>query len=119
MGESNSILKPNLHLKQYPTITFNNVEEVDLIRLDDSGLDLTDYNFINIEVQGYELEVFKDSLKSLENIDYIMSEINKEELYEGCAKIDELVEFLKGYRFELIEYNWDGVTWGDGLFIKK
>ena len=66
-----------------------------------------------------ELEVFKGAEKLLNNIDYIMSEINRDEVYEGCAKIDELKEFLSPYGFELVEEDWAGRTWGDGLFVKK
>ena len=48
-----------------------------------------------------------------------MTEINRDEVYENCAKIDELVSFLKNYNFELVEQSWEGITWGDGFFIKK
>jgi FkbM family methyltransferase len=118
-GQSSSILKPMLHLKQYPNIVFNNTEIVDMIKLDSFEKDLTEYNFIVIDVQGYELEVFKGAKNTLDNIDYIISEINRDELYENCAKIEQLVEFLSNYGFEFIEHNWVGGTWGDGLFIKK
>jgi FkbM family methyltransferase len=118
-GQSSSILKPMLHLKQYPNIVFNNTEIVDMIKLDSFEKDLTEYNFIVIDVQGYELEVFKGAKNTLDNIDYIISEINRDELYENCAKIEQLVEFLSNYGFEFIEHNWIGGTWGDGLFIKK
>ena len=118
-SQSSSILKPKLHLTQYPRIQFNEEEEVEMTRLDEIQVDTSKYNFIIIDVQGYELEVFKGSEKTLENIDYIMSEINRDELYENCAKIDELIEFLSPYGFKLVEQNWVGVTWGDGLFIKQ
>jgi FkbM family methyltransferase len=118
-GQSSSILNPKLHLSQYPHIIFNSTEEVDMFRLDDMNIDLDNINFINIDVQGYELEVFKGAEKTLNNIDYIMSEINRDEVYENCVKIDELIEFLKLYGFELVEQDWAGGTWGDGLFIKK
>lgn len=118
MGQSSSILKPSLHLKQYPHIQFNTTEVVEMKRLDDMDINLENFNFINIDVQGYELEVFKGSVETLKSIDYIMSEINRDEVYENCAKIDELEEFLKPYGFNLVEQNWAGHTWGDGLFIK-
>jgi FkbM family methyltransferase len=118
-SQSSSILKPKLHLTQYPRIQFNEEEEVEMTRLDNIQVDTTKYNFINIDVQGYELEVFKGSEKTLENIDYIMSEINRDEVYENCAKINELTEFLSSYGFKLVEQNWAGSTWGDGLFIKQ
>lgn len=116
-GQSSSILEPHLHKQQYPHIVFNNKEMVKMKRLDDFQIE--DYNFINIDVQGYELEVFKGAKKTLENVDYIISEINRAELYKNCASVNQLIEFLKPYGFDLIEESWDGYTWGDGLFIKK
>lgn len=118
-GQSSSILEPDLHLKQYPHIKFEKKEIVEMVRLDDFLSDINKYNFINIDVQGYELEVFKGSSKSLKNIDYILSEINRGEVYKNCAKIEQLVEFLNPYGFELVEQTWDGITWGDGFFVKK
>jgi FkbM family methyltransferase len=118
-GQSSSVLKPALHLTQYPKIKFEEVETVEMARLDDLGIDFSPYNFISIDVQGYELEVFKGAEKTLKNIDYIVAEINKAELYENCARVEQLVEFLAPYGFKLVEENWIGGTWGDGLFIKK
>lgn len=117
-GQSSSLLKPVKHLEQYPHIKFTSKELVEMIRLDDLNIDMSKYNFINIDVQGYELEVFKGGKKTLENIDYIMAEINRDEVYENCAKIDEMIEFLLPYGFKLVETNWAGGTWGDGFFIK-
>lgn len=119
-GQSSSILEPGLHLNQYPHITFDSKEIVMMKRLDDV-IDNSngEYNFINIDVQGYELEVFKGSTKTLENVDYIISEINNDEVYRNCAKVNELCDFLGQYGFTLVEQSWDGGTWGDGLFIKQ
>jgi len=118
-GMSSSVLKPQLHLKQYPHIVFNEVEEVKMTRLDNVEFNRKDYNFINIDVQGYELEVFKGAEKTLDHIDYIISEINNDYLYENGALLTELISFLSKYNFELVEQNWAGGTWGDGFFIKK
>ena len=118
-GQSSSILKPEIHLLQYPQITFDEKEIVEMKRLDDLDLDLSKINLINIDVQGYELEVFKGAEKTLENIDYIISEINRDEVYQGCAKIEDLANFLSKYGFVLVEENWAGYTWGDGFFVKK
>lgn len=118
-GQSSSILEPKIHLTQYPHITFDNKEKVTIFRLDDVGLDINDYNLINIDVQGYELEVFMGSEKTLNNIDYIISEINRDELYKNCVKIEELTDFLSKFGFVLVEQSWDGGNWGDGLFVKN
>lgn len=117
-GMSSSVLKPKLHTTQYPNIKFTEMEEVDMMRLDDVSFDRQRFNMINIDVQGYELEVFKGSVETLNHIDYIITEINRDELYEGGAQIEELSNFLMGFGFELVEFNWAGETWGDALYIK-
>ena len=50
-----SVLKPKVVLEQYPNITFNEREVVEMIRLDDAEIEFEKYNFLNIDVQGYEL----------------------------------------------------------------
>lgn len=117
-GQSSSILNPKIHLQQYPWIHFTDKEEVEMIRLDDFEFKKHNFNFINIDVQGYELEVFKGARNILNNIDYIVSEVNRAEVYEGCPHIKDLCDFLKYFNFELQEVVWAGETWGDGFFKK-
>jgi FkbM family methyltransferase len=116
-GQSSSILKPKKHLEQYPHITFDYTEEVNMFSLDDIDLDLSKYNFINIDVQGYELEVFKGAANTLKNIDYIISEVNRDEVYENCPHIEELDKYLS--QFKRVETDWAGNIWGDALYIKQ
>lgn len=126
-GQSSSILKPDLHMKQYPWIKFTKMVTVDMIKMDDFMLELNsegcmgrvpEYNLLNMDVQGYELEVLKGSVKTLENIDYIYSEVNRAEVYKNCAKVEQLDDFLLPYGFVRSETTWDGGTWGDALYIK-
>ena len=53
-------------------------------------------------MQGYELEVFKGATKTLESIDLILAEINKEEMYKDCARVEDLDNYLQGFGFERI-----------------
>ena len=118
-GQSSSILKPKQHLELHPDVSFNGTEEVEVCLLDE--YDVGDSNFINIDVQGYELEVFKGGKKTLEKIDYIYCEVNRDEVYEGNAMVEDLDEFLSSYGFERVETKWPETyyTWGDALYIKK
>jgi FkbM family methyltransferase len=118
-GQSSSILKPKKHLEQYPHITFDHVEEVHMFKLDDLDIDISKYNFINVDVQGYELEVFKGASQSLNHIDYIMSEINRDEVYENCVQIEELDNYLSDHNFLRVETVWEGDIWGDAFYIKN
>ena len=114
-----SILEPKLHLSQYPWIRFTEKETVKINKLDNFIIDTDNFNMINIDVQGYELEVFKGGVQILEKIDYIMVEINRDEVYKNCVMVDELSNFLSQFNFTLVESDWAGNTWGDGLYIKN
>ncbi len=118
-GQSNSILKPEHHLTQYPQIQFAEKQKVPITKLDTFIEVREKFNFINIDVQGYELEVFKGGSDFLNTIDYVMAEVNRAELYSGCAKVEELDTFLGTYGFERVETTWAGGTWGDAFYIKR
>lgn len=118
-GMSSSILEPLIHLNQYPHIRFETKQTVNIKKLDSFIDTLGGYNFINIDVQGYELEVFKGGSEYLNNIDYIMTEVNRDEVYKGCPMVEELDEYLNSYGFERVETTWAGVTWGDAFYVKR
>lgn len=118
-GQSSSVLEPEHHLVQHPNIQFDGRQRVAITKLDTFIEDKDKYNFINIDVQGYELEVFKGGAEYLKTIDYVMTEVNRAELYKGCARIEELDAFLGGYGFERVETTWDGGTWGDAFYVKR
>ena len=118
-GQSSSILEPDFHLIQHPSITFPEKIKVSITKLDNFIEQKDNFNFINVDVQGYELEVFKGGADFLNHIDYIISEVNRADLYKKCARIDDLDEFLEKYRFKRVETDWAGNTWGDALYIKN
>ncbi|MBR8840968.1 MAG: FkbM family methyltransferase [Stigonema ocellatum SAG 48.90 = DSM 106950] len=118
-GMSSSILKPQKHLEQYPQIIFDTEEIVEMVRLDDFLSEKQNYNFLTIDVQGYELEVLKGSQETLTNISGILTEVNRDELYENCAQVEQLDSFLDLYNFHRVETNWEGGTWGDAFYLKK
>lgn len=122
-GASSSLLEPKIHVEQYPHITFNEQETVQVTTLDsfteESGINREHYNMINVDVQGHELEVFKGAKACLENnIDYIICEVNTEELYKGCPMVQEIDDFLSQYSFQRLETSWDGGNWGDAFYMK-
>jgi len=118
-AQSSSILKPKEHLEHHPDVTFNGTEEVEVKLLD--NFDLGGSNFINMDVQGYELEVSKGSTETLKKIDYVYCEVNRGEMYEGNAMIDDIDEYLNDYGFERVETHWPETwyKWGDALYIKN
>jgi FkbM family methyltransferase len=117
-GQSSSILKPDLHLLQYPHIIFHDKINVEMTKLDEFLDFKSKYNMINIDVQGYELEVFKGGKEFLNHIDYVMTEVNRAEVYKGCPMVENIDEYLGIYGFRRVETNWAGQTWGDAFYVK-
>lgn len=115
---SSSILEPQLHLDQYPTINFIDIEYIDVKTLDSFNFSHV-YNTLNIDVQGYELEVLKGSINTLSRINYIYCEVNQEQLYRNNATVNDIDLFLSRFNFKRIETDWCGETWGEALYVKQ
>ncbi len=116
-NQSSSFLTPKTHLTEHKNVIFNkdNVRLIQINTLD--SYEIKDCNFLNLDVQGYELEVLKGATNTLKSIDYIYTEINVKELYENCVQLNELDEFLKDYT--RAETKLTGAGWGEALYIKK
>ena len=121
-GQSSSILKPKVHLTEHPNITFPTTASIEVDLLDDvladNNIDVSDYNFLNVDVQGYELEVLKGSRKTLGHIGAMILEVNRSEMYEGCPMVEEIDVFLREWGFKRVLTGWQSDGWGDALYVK-
>jgi FkbM family methyltransferase len=87
----------------------------------------SDYNFLNVDIQGAELLAFKGATRLFSSIDVIVSEVNLVEMYEDGALEDDIVGFLGQYGFEREHavyhtlYDEDSTfpAWGECLFVKR
>jgi FkbM family methyltransferase len=119
-GVSASILKPLKHKDYFPEVVFDlPSEEVEIVKYDD--LKIKNVNFLNIDIQGYELQALKGSVNSLKAIDCLFIEVSRDEFYEQNVKIKELDKFLKENSFVRVETFWinNTVPQGDALYIKS
>ena len=94
---SSSILTPKDHLIYHPGVLFQGKEDIEIKRYDDLLIDKV--NFLNIDIQGYELEALKGAYKTLHNIDYIYLEVNRDYVYKDCSLVKDIDEFLKEFNF--------------------
>jgi hypothetical protein len=106
---------PEIHFEQHlqlPTTTLDTLADI---------YTFTNANFLNMDIQGAELLALRGAKRLLnEQIDYVMCEVNREEVYIGCAKVEELDELLAEYRFDRVETSWvPNQGWGDALYIKS
>lgn len=124
-GQSNSLLQPFLHVTQYPNIVFDRSEDVQIDLLDNIYADCMNFaiessvihNMLVMDTQGFEMGVLTGANKTLEQIDYVYTEVNRAELYKDCTRIEALDTML--FEFERVNTNWAGGTWGDALYIRK
>ena len=86
--------------------------------MEQNNLNTSEYNFLNIDVQGYELEVLKGATKTLENIEAMILEINRDEMYEGCPMVEEIDSFLREYNIVRAVTHWQSESWGDGIYVR-
>ncbi len=118
-GQSSSILEPRLHLRDKKDITFKTSKnKITVKRFDSLNLDSTD--FINIDVQGYELEVLKGFGKLLTKTKAICCEINRDYTYDNNALVKEIDYYLKNYNFIRVATKWGkyNETYGVGMYLK-
>jgi FkbM family methyltransferase len=120
--ESSSILNFKTHAYEHPqvkevsrrklkTTTLNTLFAKNNIRYDT-------FDFINIDIQGAELKALKGASKILPHIRCIYAEVNEKELYENCAFVHEIDQFLSQYAFKRVHTVMTGAGWGDAFYIK-
>jgi FkbM family methyltransferase len=122
-GSSSSILEPHLITASHPNVYTESKIEMLTSTLDEElkKLQLQEkYGIIILDVQGAEIEVLRGSSLTLNQVDYIISEVSILELYKNTAKLDELTQYLaeKGFAFIGSDINI-ATGWGEGLFIHR
>lgn len=124
-GQSSSIMELGTHAQVHPSVHYVKDITVPMVRLDTFHTTLfdkviNDVDFLNIDVQGYELNVLKGMGDLLHQFKAAYLEVNKAELYIGCPLIEDLDAYLGEFGFVRVETKWCGNTnWGDALWIKK
>lgn len=124
MDQSSSLLPLAKHSEMYPKIVVEKRIEVRTLTLDaamtETGLDFEAINMLTMDIQGAELMALRGATRILKNIEAIQTEINYDELYDGCPHISDLDAFLEPHGFLRIKtvtpYDKD---WGDAVYVKK
>lgn len=122
-GQSSSFLKLGTHKNAHPSVDYIGVELMETVRIDDMapywGL-CNLYDFLNMDLQGAELLALKGMGNLLDQFKYAYLEINKQELYIGCALWPEVEKFMNSKGFRTKEIRMAGNSgWGDVLMIKR
>lgn len=123
-SQSSSILEFGSHETSHPQVKMVDKKIMKTSRLETvierKYIDMEEVNFICLDIQGVELRALKSMEKYLQNIDYIYTEVNTEEVYKNCDQMDDLTEYLKKFDFKLVDSRiYKQYGWGDAFYVKE
>lgn len=120
--QSSSILEFGTHEIHHSHIHFTHSLPLKTITIDTffqrNNLNPENYTFWNLDIQGAELLALKGGANALKYANAIYLEVNKEEVYKGCALIHDIDKYLFSHGFMRIETLFTEHGWGDALYIK-
>lgn len=122
--QSSSLLEFGSHATSHPQVKMVAKRNMTTSRLETiiekNNINMEDVNFINLDIQGVELRALKSMEKYLQNIDYIYTEVNTEEVYKDCDQMNDITEYLKKFKFKLADTKiYKEFGWGDAFYIKS
>ena len=121
--QSSSILEFGSHATSHPQVKVVDKRIMLTSRLDSvierENIDMSNVNFINLDIQGVELRALKSMERYLTNIKYIYTEVNTEQVYKGCDQMSDLTAYLNQFGFKLADARiYKQFGWGDAFYIK-
>ena len=120
--QSSSVLEFGSHAKHHPQVHFVRDITLKTVTIDTfftrKGLDATAYDFWNFDIQGAEMLALLGAEKALAVPKAIYLEVNTEEVYKGCATMDQIDAFLGARGFKRVETAITNWGWGDALYLR-
>lgn len=117
-SESSSLFEFGTHKVHHPQVEVLREVKMETTALEDVIPKSCHFDFLNLDIQGAELEALKGLGKLLDTVRWIYVEVNREELYEGIPLESELGTWLAARGFEKAVSLWTPFFWGDTLFVK-
>jgi hypothetical protein len=103
----------------YPGIKVTEVQTKFTKRFDSIASEIGVFDFVNLDVQGAELEVLKGMGHEISKAKWIYTEVNNKDVYRECVLVSELDRFLSTKGFKRIATRWCfGKGWGDALYSR-
>jgi len=108
LGNEDGFIKLTEEAATQNTRVLREKGETRINKLDSLGLAGVD--FIKIDVEGFEMEVLKGAEKTLENVEYLMIELNGNSEKYGTSKKD-IKEHLKSLGFKVLMKTWPDIIY--------
>ena len=125
---SSLLAMKELHKESFPFTRDEQVQKVNVARLDDLANDLELHRpmLIKLDVQGFEDKVISEGINTISKADIIIIELSVEHLYENQPLFDSIYRKLfdlgfqyKGNYDQLHNPNNGAVLQMDGIFVKR
>lgn len=123
-GESSSVL-PIAEKKmerEYPNLHVSKTTDAETSRLDSffsqHNVDISLCNFLNVDVQGYELAAIRGLGALISNFSYICCEVNLARIYWGASLFYKLDWYITGQGFRRVWLSVGGVQ-GEALYVRS
>ena len=119
-SQSTSLLELGTHKYDYPDVKVSKIEIVKTSRIDSLFDKKTVPEFVNIDIQGAEIQALKGFGALLNYVKYVYCEVNKKEVYINCAGVSEIDEYLEPFGFKRITTRWvPSKGWGDAFYMNS
>lgn len=88
--------------------------------LDENNIDPAEYDFLNIDAEGSELDILKGYERYLNHVNVIDLETSYDDRHLSGASHDKIASWLSERGFELKEQSptYDSQQWGDSVFVR-
>lgn len=117
---SSSLYDLNIHSEKYPDIVLNKSVDVETITLNTYSIGRDIPNFINLDIQGAELDALRGASNFLAQVAYIYTEVSYVELYKNAPLAKEIDLYLKGFGFKrVVTRKVPNDGWADVLYVNQ
>jgi len=126
-SKMSSALQPAPHIEglyQRGDFTIVRKVTVPVVRLDDALPEGLSVDLLKIDVQGFELEVFKGAEQTLARTRSVLLEVNYVEHYKGGARFEDVYDVMRRHSFRIYGVSAPygggkgGPLWADAMFVK-
>lgn len=117
-SQSSSVFELGTHSRHYPEVTYSSAETHTTVRLDEVLPIGTKVDFVNLDIQGAELEALQGLGSFLTGAHVVYIEVNREELYEGIPLVTDIDAFLQIEGFQRVFTLWTHAEWGDAIYVR-
>jgi FkbM family methyltransferase len=119
-SQSSSVFELGTHSDNHPEVRYEQTYKVLTLRLDELFPKDSQFDLINLDIQGAELKALIGLGDIIARTKWIYSEVNKEAVYKSGALISDLDSYLRTFHFKRVATIWNPrVGWGDAFWIHR